>query len=160
MGKRLDAIVRNALSGDVATLAVWEKACQFGRSRSRRPAAHEVFGTFESVWGAICSSRLDTASRKKKGQPPITRINRVSVCYVQGHLFGQTLNTADKRLFKHFADPFCSFFQITQNLDGTDELPIPQKAFPFRPMLKAALHCHSPAWLHRPPNAKPCSWGP
>ena len=42
--KRLDAIVRNALSGDGATFAVWERACQFGRSRSRRPVETEAAG--------------------------------------------------------------------------------------------------------------------
>ena len=44
VAKRLDAIVRNALSGDGATFAVWERACQFGRSRSRRPVVTEVAG--------------------------------------------------------------------------------------------------------------------
>ena len=47
VAKRLDAIVRNALSGDGATFAVWKRSCQFGQSRSRRPGVTEVPG----AWG-------------------------------------------------------------------------------------------------------------
>ena len=69
VAKRLDAIVRNALSGDGATFAVWEKACLFGRSRSRRPVAHEAAGVSDEA-GAAEESVSVSAPKGSGGTVP------------------------------------------------------------------------------------------